>query len=171
MKSGGGERQVRSDKKVDVKATMSTTLKSQLYDFAFLCKEPVKDVANKLCIKGAVSDPVIRDIAKWFRRNYKYKRAIVYGRSERPRLQLTPQGDTGRVSMRMTNEEYDTLRNLAIALDITTSATATVLIRKTTLNNEFMNEYVKYLDVDERTRGEIRQFCTKFWKINFIRED
>lgn len=140
-----GERKVRSDKKVDVKPTMSLALKKQLYEFANICNEPVKDIAERLCVDGLTSIVIIDTICKWLRRNYYYKDTIAIGHSERPRLKLKARGETGKVTIRFNIKDYDKLSELAHALDITPSATATVLIRLTLKNAEFMDKFVDNL--------------------------
>lgn len=168
MSGGVGQRQTRSDKKVDVKATMSITLKNQLYDFAELCDEPVKDVAEQLCLRGLVSPCIITVICKWLRFNYRYNRTMALGDINRPKLQLLPSGETSRVSLRFNANDYDQLCSLARALDITPSSTATMLIRVTTSNDEFMNEFVEGLSkVSEGQRVAVKRFVSKVWDIQF----
>ena len=168
LSGGVGQRQTRSDKKVDVKATMSAILKNQLYEFAELCNEPVKDIAERLCLRGLVSPCIITVICKWLRYNYRYSRTLALGDIERPRLQLTPAGDTSRVSLRFNANDYDQLCSLARALDITPSSTATTLIRVTTSNSEFMYDFVEGLSkVNDMQRKEVKQFLSKVWGIEF----
>ncbi len=167
-----GERQTRSDKKVDVKATMSVKLKRQLYSFAELCNEPVKDIAERLCIRGSVSRFVIADVCKWLRYDYRFKRTLAIGDINRPKLQLVPSGETSRVSLRFNANDYDQLCNLARALDITPSSTATMLIRVATSNDDFMNEFVEILNkINDVQRKEVKHFCTKAWGIIFKKEE
>ena len=59
---------------------------------------------------------------------------------------------------------------LAYALDLTLSSTATVLIRVTTTNDKFMNEFVEGLSkIDDVQRMEVKQFLSKVWGIQFIK--
>lgn len=145
MKRMEGERtrKVRSDKKVDVKPTMSITLKKQLYDFADLCQEHVKDVAEQLCVKGATSEFIIENIRQWFRRDYHREHTITRGFIERPRLKITYQGETDKVTIKFVQKDYDLLSDLARALDINPTATSSVLIKMTLSNRNFMNEYIQ----------------------------
>lgn len=145
MEGGVGDRQKRSDKKVDVKPTMSITLKNQLYDFADQCDEPVKDIAERMCVDGMVSGDVMEEICKWLRRDYFYKNTHVMGHMERPKLKITSKGETNKVTMRLKQTDYDKLSELAYALDITATSTAAVLIRMTSKNEKFMNEFIDCL--------------------------
>jgi hypothetical protein len=114
----------------------------QLYQFAELSNEPVKDIVERLCLRGMTSQYIMTDLSKWLRRDYRFNRTIALGYGERPCLKLTPKSEKGKVSMRLMINDYNQLCNLAYALDITPSSTATVLIRVTTENDEFMNEFV-----------------------------
>lgn len=159
--SGGGvvERQVRSDKRVDVKPTMSMKLKEELYQFANLCDLTVKEVAEQLCVLGMTSREVMTEISKWLRRDYRYNNTIVLGYSERPKLTLTMRGETGKVTTRLKQSDYDRLKDLAHALDLTPSSTATVLIRIAFKNTSFMNDFVdQFVDVDEQQAIKIKMF-------------
>lgn len=139
----GTDRKVRSDKKVDVKPTMSIKLKNDLYTLAFLCEEPVKDAAERLCEKGATSSLIIEEIHQWFRRDYFLPPAIHKGYLDRPRLKLIMKEQTGRVTIRFPQSTYDTLSELAYALDLPPTTTATILIKCTLNNQEFMEQYLK----------------------------
>ena len=163
--SGVGERQQRADKKVDLKATMSIALKTQLYDFAEMCEEPVKTIAERLCIEGITNRYIAEEYAKWVRRDFRYNNTIVFGHPERPKLQLTPNGETGKVSMRFNKSDYDRLCDLAYALDITPSSTATVLIRLATKDEHFMQSFIYDLDVDESQLVKIKNFLKRTWAI------
>lgn len=142
-REGETERKVRSDKKVDVKPTMSLELKELLYHFAYLSNEPVKDVAERLCSLGAMSEEVIMSIRHWFRRDYHRPNTITVGYLERPRLKIIMKGETGKVTIKFPQNDYDILCKLAHALDLTPTSTATLLIKMTLTNREFMEMYVQ----------------------------
>ncbi|MBD8521778.1 hypothetical protein IAI09_13125 [Lysinibacillus fusiformis] len=138
----GNRRITRSDKKVDVKPTISESLKTTLYKFADICDEPVKDVAERLCNTGAVSEFVVEEIRKWFRRDYRWKDTITMGYPERPKLRITVQPNKGKVTIKFKQRDFDQLSVLAFALDITPTTTAAVLIRVTLGNKKFMQWYL-----------------------------
>lgn len=158
------ERKTRSDKKVDVKPTMSLVLKRQLYEIARLSNEPVKDIAERLCVEAMTSKFIAEELCKWLRRNYYYNSTIVIGHKERPRLKLTFKGETGKVTIRFLKCDYDQLSELAYALDINPTATAAILIRLTIRNKEFMEMFVNNLNkVNERERIEVMRFLNRIW--------
>ena len=136
-------RKTRSDKKIDVKPTVSLVLKNQLFNLSQLFNEPVKDVAEHLCIEAAKSKLIIEDICQWFRKNYVYKNTVAIGDPTRPKLKIKSRGDTSKVTIRFKQNDFDVLSNLAHALDITPTGAAGVLIRMTLRNYVFMNEFVQ----------------------------
>jgi len=161
----GNGRKVRSDKKVDVKPTMSVTLKNQLYTFCHLSEEPVKDVAERLCQKGAASPLIIEEIQKWFRRDYFLPPTIHRGYLERPRLRLILKGETSKVTIKFPQPTYDVLCTLAYALDLPPTTTATVLIKRTLFNQAFMHQYVQsdLKHLDGAAKNKINRFLHQIW--------
>ena len=151
----GGDRKVRSDKKVDVKPTISTALKEKLYTFAYLCNEPVKDIAEKLCTDATESKFVIDEICKWFRRKYIYSNRLVYGYMDRPKLKLITNGETSKVTIKFVQNNYEKVKELSNALDLTPTSTAAVLIKITLQNREFMEYYInKHLQYLTKSKVE-----------------
>lgn len=138
----GSRRISRSDKKVDVKPTVSESLKTKIYRFAEICNEPVKDVAERLCNTGAMSDIVIDEIKKWFRRDYHWGNTITLGHIDRPRLKIYTEPDRGKITIKFKRRDYDQLSVLAFALDLTPTTTAAVLLRVTITNRRFMQWYL-----------------------------
>jgi len=165
MKNGGVNRKTRSDKKIDVKPTMSINLKNQLYSFAYLCDEPVKDIAEKISVDAATSKVIMDDICKWFRRNYLYNNTVVVGNQERPRLKIKILGESEKVTIRFKQTDYDLLCELAHALDITPTSTAGLLIRVSLSNVEFMQQYAHdhLLHLSNERKQKIDVFLNKFW--------
>lgn len=170
-----GERKQRTDKKVEIKPTLSLEFKKEIYAFAEVCGEPVKEIAERLCTSGMISDYIIEDIRKWFRRDYHYStikgrnhNKIAFGDEERPKLKITLQGDTGKITMRLVREDYDQLAELAHAFDLTISSTTAALLRVTTKNIEFMNQFVEGLrDLNNAEIKEVKRFANRTWGIQF----
>ncbi len=162
-----GERKTRSDKKIDVKPTLTIELKNSLYTFAYLCNEPVKDVAEKLCMDGATSKVVIDDICKWFRRDYQYGNTIAVGDLERPRLKINYNSITSKVTIRFKRDDYDLLCKLAHALDITPTSTAALLIKVSLGNIEFMQQYgIKHSQgLSQERKRKIDVFLNELWGV------
>lgn len=164
MESGGVKRKVRSDKKVDVKPTMSIKLKRQLYKFSELCEMPIKDVGEQLCEKASVSPLILEDIHQWFRRDYFCPPAIHKGYLERPRLKLLFGDETGKVSIKFPQATFDQLCKLAFSLDLSPTTTATILIKRSLHNREFMFDYVRTLKhLSNEEKNDVHAFLRKIW--------
>ncbi|RHW38686.1 hypothetical protein D1B33_07370 [Lysinibacillus yapensis] len=168
MKKRAGESRSRSDKKIDVKPTLSINLKDNLYTFAYLCDEPVKDVAEKLCIVGATSKVIIDSMSKWFRRNYVYRNVFVVGHPEQPKLKVNYPKETGKVTIRFKREDYDLISDLSHALDITPTATAGILIKMTLNSMEFIQQYAQehLMHLSPERKKRIDLFLNQLWKTN-----
>ena len=152
----GNRRLTRSDKKVDVKPTISEILKTRLYRFSEFCEEPVKDVAERLCNDGAVSPIIINEMKMWFRRDYRFKNTITMGNLDRPRLKVSTSIDRGKVTIKFKQKDFDQLTTLAYSMDLTPTTTAAILIRMTLGSKPFMQWYIgTYLSDFDST--EIRE--------------
>lgn len=166
MERGKGiERKVRSDKKVDVKPTMSSKLKNEIYSFAHYCEEPVKDVGERLCVEGAVSRIIIEEIHHWFRRDYFLPPAIHKGYLDRPRLKLLFKGETGKVTIKFKQDDFEKICNLSYALDLPPTTTCAILLKRTIHNQDFMVSYVhshfNHLSKDDQDR--VKRYLRKIW--------
>ena len=153
----GERRLTRSDKKVDVKPTISEMLKTRLYRFAEFCDEPVKDVAERLCNEGALSSIVITEMRIWFIRDYRWNNSITLGTIDRPRLKVSTGFDRGKVTIKFKRKDFDQLTDLAYSLDLTPTTTAAVLLRMTLDNKIFMQLYIsKYFhDFTEEEKRKV----------------
>lgn len=159
-----GDRKVRSDKKVDVKPTVSDRTKRQLYKFSELCELSVKDVSEQLIENACTSPLILDDIHHWFRRDYFCPPAIHVGKLERPRLKLLFNEETGKVNTRFPQPTYDQLCKLAYSLDLPPTTTAAILIKRTLHNREFMFDYVRSMKhLSNEQKNEIHAFLRKIW--------
>lgn len=81
---------------------------------------------------------------------------------ERPGLKLKALGEIGKVTIRFDRKDYDKLCELAYAMDITPSATATVLIRLTMNSVEFMENFVEGLyEGSDLQKSKTKQHLSK----------
>lgn len=129
------ERKTRSDKKVDVKPTVPIAIKMAIYDTAFLLERPIKDVSESICKNAIESETIINYLASYFRRNYLFGTTVKMGRRERSPIQVPYDGDTGKITIKFIQRDYDKLCTLAYALDLTPTSTASLLLRIAYFNN------------------------------------
>lgn len=151
LKRGEG-RKTRSDKKIDVRPTISISLKNHLYTFSNLCDLPVKEVIELIIERSSESKEIIEYLSKWFRRNYIFKNTLVLGDESRPRLKIIYKEETKKVTTRLKRNNYDRLCDLAFALDITPTTAVGVLIKVSLNNEDFMLSFIKTLGKTEQLR-------------------
>jgi hypothetical protein len=159
-----GSRKMRSDKKVDVKPTISDKTKRQVYKFSELCELPVKDVAQQLIEIACTSSLILEEINQWFRRDYVCPPAIHKGDIDRPRLKIISNEETGKLNTRLSQENYDQLCDLSYSIDLPPTTTAAILIKRTLHNREFMFDYVRSLKhINDEQKNVIHAFLRKIW--------
>ncbi|ASV70268.1 hypothetical protein CKF48_23490 (plasmid) [Cytobacillus kochii] len=145
MKEGEKKkRQTRSDKKRDVKPTISIDLKNCIYQLSYITNQPVKDIVEMLCEKGLQSRKVMEYLSQYFRRDYQFFNTTFFGQLERESLQRKYQSPKNeRVSVRFTQLTYEDIRNLSDALDVTPSKATALLLDASVRNANLLNAMVK----------------------------
>lgn len=153
-------RKTRSDKKRDVKPTISLDLKNCIYRLSYITNTPVKDVIETICEKGLHSRKVIDHLSKYFRRQYQYMSTIYMGDLGRESLQRKYQsGKNERVTTRFNQDTFETIKKLSDALDVTPSKATALLLDASIRNTNLLNAYVKtYLHqhIDEGRMRELK---------------
>ncbi|KYD11424.1 hypothetical protein B4102_2152 [Heyndrickxia sporothermodurans] len=138
------KRATRSDKKRDIKPTISTDLKNCVYRLSYVTNTPVKDVVETFCEKGLQSRIVIEYLSCYFRRDYQYLNTLYLGDPGRESLQRKYQSNQNvRISTRVNRDTYEEIRNLSDALDVTPSKTTALLLDASIRNTNLINAYVK----------------------------
>ena len=168
-------RKIRSDKKRDVKPTISVNLKDCIYRLSYITNTPVKDVCETLCIKGLKNRIVMDYLSKYFRRDYRYNNTIYIGDFERESLQRKFQsGKNERITIRFKRETYENISYLSHALDVTPSKGTAILLDSSVRNTNILNAYVKlYLHeyIDDGRMGELKQVLKYINKNNPYHEE
>ncbi|MDV2888137.1 hypothetical protein RYX45_23525, partial [Alkalihalophilus pseudofirmus] len=72
-------RKTRSDKKRDVKPTVSSNLRDCIYRLSYITQTPVKDVVEILCEKGLKSRKVVEYLSQYFRRDFQFINTLFIG--------------------------------------------------------------------------------------------
>lgn len=163
MKNARGEvkRKTRSDKRKDVKPTISVGLRDCIYRLSYITNKPVKDIAETICIKGLESRKVAEYLSDYFRRDYHFLNTIYCGVLERESLQNKYQsGKNVRITIRFTQKAYDDICLLAHALDVTPSKATAILLHASISNSNLLNAIVKrYLHdhIDQNRMRELKQ--------------
>lgn len=154
------DRKTRSDKKRDVKPTISIDLKNCIYRLSYITNTPVKDVIETICEKGLQSRKVMEYLSEYFLRDFKFTNTIYMGDPGRKSLQRKCQsGKNERVTTRFNQETYETIRKLSDALDVTPSKATAILLDSSIRNTNILNSFVKtYLHnhVDDNRMKELK---------------
>jgi hypothetical protein len=169
------KRKVRSDKKRDVKPTISSNLKHCIYRLSYITSSPVKDVAETLCEKGLRSRKVMDYLSTYFRRDLKFANTIYLGDFERESLQRKVQaGKNERITIRFTQSSYEHISSLARALDVTPSKATALLLDASIRNTHLLNAFVKtYLHdhLDGNRMKELKEVLKYINKNNPYQEE
>jgi hypothetical protein len=169
------KRKVRSDKKRDVKPTISSNLKHCIYRLSYITNTPVKDVAETLCEKGLRSRKVMDYLSTYFRRDLKFANTIYIGDFERESLQRKVQaGKNERITIRFTQVSYEHISSLARALDVTPSKATALLLDASIRNTNLLNAFVKtYLHdhLDGNRMKELKEVLKYINKNNPYQEE
>ena len=168
-------RKIRSDKKRDVKPTISSNLKDCIYRLSYITNTPVKDVAETLCEKGLQSRNVLDYLSQYFRRDLKYLHTVYMGDWDRESLQKKVQaGKNERITIRFTQASYENIYSLSRALDVTPSKATALLLDASIRNTHLLNAFVKcYLHrhIDEARMNELKQVLKYINKNNPYNEE
>ena len=160
MSVGGRQRKVRSDKKRDIKPTISLELKDSIYRLAFITRTPVKDVCE-LLVKNVLfeNEDIIKDLSRNFRRDIRINNTLYVGHLKNERIAKIEDGETERISFRLTNEDYEIIYALSYALDCSVSRVASILFYESITDAVFIERYVEsYLDsLDKSRKKELKQ--------------
>lgn len=161
MTVGQATRKQRSDKKREVKPTISVHLKDAIYIISYVTSTPVKDVAESVCTHGMTRRKVLDYLAQNFRRDIRIDNTLYMGDLSRPSLRRHWAAEkTDRLSIRFKAPDYDRLALLAFAMDVTPSRACALLLGASIRNGDFINEYFRDFaksQLDENRMRELRK--------------
>lgn len=158
VKRGVG-RKVRSDKKREVKPVLKMELKDSIYRLSYITYTPVKDVCARLCMYVISDKQMIGHYSQFFQREIRLENTLYFGHPSNKRITKRDPGETSRVTVRFTQNEYDSIAILSYALDCTPSRTVAILLYAAMRNLKYVNRYVQeYLDghLSENQMRELR---------------
>lgn len=154
-------RKVRSDKKRDVKPTVSVELKNCVYRLSYITNTPVKDVVEIICEKGLESRKVLEYLSHYFRRDYQFVNTIFIGDPGRESLQKKSQsGKNERITTRFNQDTYEKIKYLSGALDVTPTKATALLLEASIRNTELLNSYMRTFlrgTLDKMRMKELKQ--------------
>lgn len=158
----GTKRKTRSDKKRDIKPTITSDLYECISRLSYITDRPIKDVGEAVCMKGLVSEKVIESISPNFKRDYWLNENRMFkghGQMTHSRI-LRVYGEKRRIKIRLDQSTYDKLSDLAHSLDFTISSACSLLLEMSSLDPEiiqaFMDDYIDN-NLDEQRKKQLRK--------------
>ncbi|MFS1519662.1 hypothetical protein V1503_24865 [Bacillus sp. SCS-151] len=155
------QRKVRSDKKREIKPTIPVSLKDCIYRISYITDQPVKDIAEQICRSGVVSIKVMDHLSEKFRRNLHLKATYYIGDMSRPSLRRrSTKEQKSRITIKFHQTDYENIKKLAYALDITPSAATAHLLEATIKEHDFFGKFLKgYLErkLDDSRMAELKK--------------
>lgn len=155
-----GVRNVRSDKKVDVKPTLNIELKDAVYRLSYVACQPVKNVGEELCILAFHSNDVIIRLAHYFQRNIKIGKTLYMGRADNKQMIKRLPGHNEKITIRFKQYDFNSIYDLAYAIGVTPSRMVAVLIEFAMSSKVIVNDYVNKYVEGTMTDGQLRELET-----------
>lgn len=160
MSVGQSKRKTRSDKKRDVKPTISVQLKDSVYRLSFITKKPVKDVCEDLIHNSLFGNKeILQRLSRHFKRTIQLNNTIYRGDLENESVYDVTGAENERISFRVTNHVHEFLYNLSYVLDCSVSKVGGVLIYESITDGGFIESYLQgYLNsLDQSRKQELKQ--------------
>lgn len=159
--SGVGQRKVRSDKKKDIKPTVSPNLQDCIYRLAFITDNAIKDVIEDILIAGSQRKKPLEHLSQYFLRDVRIGNSIYMGDNNRIPVGRRTSNQKGiRISTRVTQKMYSDLEGVAYAMGCSVSRVCALLLDATVRDVDFINEFVRsYIqsNVDEERMNELQE--------------
>ncbi len=156
-----GNRQSRSDRKRDIKPTVTVQLRDCIYRLSFITDAPVKDVIEAILIDGSQRKKPLSHLSQYFLRDTRIGSTVYMG--DNNRIPVGRRGDnekTVRISTRVTQGMYSNLEAVAYAMGCSVSKACTLLIDATVRDVDFVNDFVKEFleeNLDDKRMKELEK--------------
>lgn len=155
-------RKARSDKKRDIKPTVTKELKDCIYRLSFITNAPIKDVIEEILIAGSERKKVLSHLSQYFLRDIKIDNTIFIGDIYRMPVgkRTINNGKGERISTRVTSDMHDSLSALGYSMDCSISRACALMLDATVRDADFINEFArKYIEknVDEERMRDLRK--------------
>jgi len=166
-------RKIRSDKKRDVKPTLSLELKDNVYRMSHLCKVPVKDIAETLCEIGIDSESVVAKLSAHFKRDVRLRSTVYCGYPYNPPVKKNSI-ITGRITIKFPADIYENMCLLAYTMDVTPSRAVAILlnasIKDVSISESLLRDNLKINWMSDSDRTEL-SILMKFIRGNRPNDD
>lgn len=153
-------RKVRSDKKRDVKPTVSTYIRNNICTLANIVGLSTGDAGLILINRGFHNDDVMRLFQPLMISNFDINNRIYVGNRENGPVKINYRGSVAKVSIKFPAEIYEELRRLAFSIGLTPTTTAALMLRKGMFCEPFMDEqkrmYLSYCKSEDQKLELVR---------------
>lgn len=137
-------RKDRSDRKIDVKPTVSIELKDCIYRLSYITDTPVQFLVEHICEHGVISRKVIENLSKHFQRTVRLNNTLFMGGLDSPAITKKDLFvETGRIHTRFSKLTHENISTLAYALNVTPTRAAAVLLETTIKQTDLVNVFVR----------------------------
>lgn len=163
-------RKVRSDKKIEVKPTITLDLNDCIDRISYITMQPIQDVGAYICEQGLKSESVIEKMVPYFKRDFwKSEHTLIRGDLDAKKLILNPeQQETTRISIRFKQTTHQRIHDLAYALYTTPSGAVSFLLKTAVCESDILQRYLaEYVEkrLDPNRAEQLKQI------IRFINEN
>lgn len=133
-------RKVRSDKKRDVKPTVSMYIRNNICELSSIIGISAGDAGLSLISKGFHSDDVMRQFQPLMISNFDIDNRIYVGNRENGPVKINYRGSVAKVSIKFPADIYQDLRRLAYSIGLPPTTTAALMLKKAMFCMPFMDE-------------------------------
>lgn len=148
----------RIDKKRDVKPRVHAELKDMIYRLASITDVSVIELSERLIRYAGNDKRILSDLSSYFVRSININNVLYVGHLKAPRIGKSPTGiNYVQIKTRLNENIYFRTAEIALALDVTTTRCAAILINEAFHNEIFMDSYVKEFLSGHITDHQLRQ--------------
>lgn len=170
IERAGKSRLVRSDKKRDVKPTISLDLKDVLYRLSYITFSPVKDVCQEMAMLVLHDRYAIERLSKYFKRDLIIGNTMFVGNIANETIEKRPKIRGERVTIRFTQKEFESIALLSHALDCSASRTVAILLDMSTQYIKYVNAFIKRYLTEELNDTQMRELQAVLRYVNKVGE-
>lgn len=117
-------------------------LKDLIYTIHYVTSTPVKDVGEIICRVAMNDDQIIERLATHFVRGV-HLNNVYYNKGQRI-IDKRIGGERGRISIRFSQTDYDTIAAIAYALDCSPSRAVAIIIDLAIQDGRAVGQYLKW---------------------------
>lgn len=155
-------RKTRNDKKRPIGAPLTEERHERIFELSYLCELPKKTIGEQLVLKGFEQEEIINAFQIHFRRNLTYKsNRFILGHLNNE-LYSTPEGPYKRLAMKLKVIDYESISELAHAMDLSVQRVAAAIITEVLERKKILYAIMAQLirgNLDEETEKKIRRIA------------